>query len=69
MFYSVPAEYLGEMVNLRVTESTVEVFHGQTRIASHRRLTGRKGQYSTVSEHMPSDHREYFEWNGDRFRK
>ena len=69
MFYSVPAEYLGEKVNLRVTESTVEVFHGQTRIASHRRLTGRKGQYSTVSEHMPSDHREYFEWNGDRFRK
>ena len=69
MFYSVPAEYLGDRVNLRVTESTVEIFHGQARIASHRRLTGRKGQYSTVSEHMPADHQEYFEWNGDRFRK
>ena len=39
------------------------------RIASHRRLYGRKGQYSTVTEHMPADHQKYLEWNGDRFRK
>ena len=30
---------------------------------------GRKGQYSTVTEHMPADHQKYLEWNGDRFRK
>ena len=68
MFYSVPAEHLGEKVNLRITENTVEVFAGQDRIASHSRLHGRKGQYSTLPEHMPADHREFFEWNGDRFR-
>ncbi len=28
-----------------------------------------KGQYSTVTEHMPEDHQQYLEWNGDRFRK
>ena len=69
MFYSVPAEYLGNKVNLRVTENTIEVFSGQSRIASHRRLYGRRGQYSTTPEHMPANHREYFEWNGDRFRE
>ena len=69
MFYSVPAEHLGEKVNLRITENTVEVFSEQNRIASHCRLHGRKGQYSTVSEHMPANHREFFEWNGERFRK
>ncbi len=40
-----------------------------TRTASHRRLYGRKGQYSTVTEHMPKDHQHYLEWNGDRFRR
>lgn len=40
-----------------------------TAIASHRRLYGRKGQYSTVTEHMPEDLQAYLEWNGDRFRK
>ena len=30
---------------------------------------GRRGQYSTVTEHMPADHQKYLEWNGDRFRK
>ena len=44
-------------------------FYNHNRIASHRRLFGRKGQYSTVTEHMPADHQAYLEWNGDRFRK
>ena len=35
----------------------------------HRRLYGRSGQYSTVTEHMPQEHQKYLEWNGDRFRK
>ena len=38
-------------------------------IASNRRLKGRPGQYSTITEHMPADHQKYLEWNGDRFRK
>ena len=69
MFYSVPAEYLGDKVNLRITENAIEVYMGENRIASHTRLRGRRGQYSTIPEHMPADHREYFEWNGERFRK
>jgi hypothetical protein len=45
----------------------VEVFFSGNRIASHPRLTGRTGQYSTYEEHMPHEHREYVAWNGDRF--
>lgn len=68
MQYSVPYEYIKRKVDVRVTESAIEIFYNHQRIASHRRLYGRKGQYSTVTEHMPEDHQKYLEWNGDRFR-
>ena len=68
MLYSVPYEYIRRKVDVRVTETTIEIFYNKNRIASHRRLRGRKGQYSTVTEHMPEDHQKYLEWNGDRFR-
>ena len=69
MLYSVPHEYIKRKVDVRVTERVVEVFYNHHRISSHRRLYGRKGQYSTLIEHMPPDHQKYLEWNGDRFRK
>lgn len=69
MLYSIPFEYIGRKVDVRVTDKTIEVFYNLNRIASHRRLYGRPGQYSTIVEHMPEDHQKYLEWNGDRFRK
>ena len=67
MLYSVPYEHIRRKVDVRVTAKTVEIFYKQERIASHKRLYGRKGQYSTVIDHMPQDHQKYLEWNGDRF--
>ena len=69
MYYSVPFQYIKEKVDVRITETTIEIFFNHSRIASHRHLYGRPGQYSTVTEHMPPDHQKYLEWNGDRFRK
>ena len=69
MYYSVPYQYIKDKVDVRVTDSTIEVFYNHERIASHRRLLGRPGQYSTLTEHMPEDHQKYLEWNGDRFRR
>ena len=69
MLYSVPFEYIKKKVDVRVTDHTIEIFYNHNRIASHRRLKGRTGQYSTITEHMPEDHQKYLEWNGDRFRK
>ena len=69
MHYSCPFEFIGKDVDVRVTDSMVEIFYNQSRIASQKRLRGRKGQYSTVQDHMPEKHQHYQEWNGDRFRQ
>lgn len=69
MYYSVPYQYIKKQVESRLTDTAVEVFYGHERIASHARLRGRPGQYSTVKAHMPEGHREYLEWDGDRFRR
>ena len=69
MYYSVPYQYIRNKVDVRITETTIEIFYNHNRIASHRRLYGRPGMYSTVIEHMPADHQKYLEWNGDRFRR
>lgn len=69
MMYSVPYEYIRRVVDVRLTDTTVEIFYHHNRIASHKRLHGRKGQYATIIQHMPEDHQKYLEWNGDRFRK
>ena len=53
IFYSVPYQYIKNKVDVRITDTTVEIFYNHNRIASHRRLYGRSGQYSTVTEHMP----------------
>jgi transposase len=68
MNYSVPYEYIKHKVDIRLTSSMVEVFYQNLRIASHRRLKGHPGQYSTVIEHMPEKHRQYTQWNAERFR-
>ena len=67
--YSVPYEYIKQKVDVRMTKSTVEVFYGGNRICSHPRLYGRANQYSTVESHMPPNHQQYIQWNGDRFRR
>lgn len=68
MQYSIPYEYIKLKVDVRITEKIIEIFYKHNRIASHKHLYGRKGQYSTIIEHMPPDHQKYLEWNGDRFR-
>lgn len=67
MLYSVPYEYIKHKVDVRITKSAVEIFYNGNRIASHVRLRGHAGQYSTVPEHMPEDHRRYTQWNAERF--
>ena len=67
MQYSVPYEYIKQKVDVRLTKNMVEVFYNQNRIASHRRLYGHPGQYSTVEAHMPEDHQKYLQWDGERF--
>ncbi len=67
--YSVPYEYIKQKVDVRITRAIIEIFFGGNRICSHPRLYGRSGQYSTTESHMPPNHQQYVQWNGERFRK
>ena len=67
MHYSVPYEYIKHKVDVRITKNVVEIFFNSHRIASHVRLYGRVGQYSTIVEHMPDNHKNYTSWNSERF--
>ena len=53
--YSVPYEFIGKKVDIRVTENSIEVF----------RLYSPKPIY--VPEHMPENHRKFLEYNTDSF--
>lgn len=60
-FYSVPYRLVGEQVDLRATEGTVEIFAGGRRVASHVR-SFEVGKHTTQPEHMPRAHREHAQW-------
>ncbi|WP_240377292.1 IS21 family transposase [Bacillus piscicola] len=61
MFYSVPYEYIGKQVDVKVSEEAIEVYFHHMRIASHRTLYGKYGQHSTLDDHMPDNHKRYAE--------
>ena len=67
--YSVPYEYVRKKVDVRYTKSSIEVYYKGNRVCSHKRLYGRRGQYSTLPEHMPANHQLYSEWDKARFLK
>jgi transposase len=67
--YSTPYEYVKKKVDVRYTKNMIEVFYKGSRICSHKRLYGRRGQYSTVVDHMPPNHQLYSEWDSARFLK
>ena len=47
---------IGTQVDVRLTDSSVTIMHEGKTIAVHTRLHGRRGQYSTVVDHMPPNH-------------
>ncbi len=54
--YFVPYRLAGRLLRVRFTQATVTVFDGHDVVCEHRRLTGWKGQYSTLPEHVPPQH-------------
>lgn len=68
-YYSVPSQYIKQEVDVRITSSVVEIFLGGIRICSHPRSYEKPGHYVTNPDHMPEKHRQYLEWNAERFCK
>lgn len=69
MNYSVPYEYIGNEVDVKITHRMIEVFYKNHRITTHPALIGRPGQYHTLEEHMPEKHQAFIKWDSDRFIK
>jgi len=64
-YYSVPYQLVRKELDLRATAETVECFHRNQRVASHRRNPS-KGRHTTIREHMPRAHQEYLDWTPKR---
>ena len=60
-YYSVPSKLIREIVDARITGTTVEIFHKSERIACHV-FSAVRHRHTTITEHMPSAHRRYAAW-------
>jgi transposase len=64
-FYSVPYTLVQQVVEVRSTPTTVEIFHRGQRVASH--VRGReRGKMITQHEHRPKSHQTHLEWPPSR---
>lgn len=64
-YYSVPYQFAGQQLEARYTATTVEVFQGSKRVASHARSFALY-RHTTVHEHMPKSHQAHLEWTPSR---
>jgi len=67
-YYSVPHRYIGKHVEVQHTIDTVEVFYNKERLATHVK-SYRRGNYTTIQEHLASTHRYYLSWSREFFVK
>ena len=68
-FYSVPYANIGRSVDLRVTDTTLEVFAGDRRLTSHFLAPfGVVNEYRTHDSDLPDGPR-YRQWDADRVRE
>ncbi|MFH1123066.1 MAG: IS21 family transposase [Pseudomonadota bacterium] len=64
-YYSVPYQLKGNVVDARITATTVEILFKGKRVASHVR-SSIPFAHTTLPEHMPESHRRYLEWTPSR---
>ena len=65
-YYSIPYHYTGRRVKIIYTARMVEIYKDNIRITLHQRNRKPYG-YTTIKEHMPSQHQFVDGWNPDRF--
>jgi transposase len=64
-YYSAPYHLVKELLEVRITEHTIEIIYKNSRIATHIRSFSR-GSHSTISEHMPKKHLKHMKWTPGR---
>lgn len=63
--YSVPHALVGVKLDVRITDTSVEVMHKGQRVALHPRHG--KSRFVTLIEHMPKSHQAHQNWSPGRF--
>ena len=67
--YSVPYQYVGKKVDIKVNSNSLEIFYEHSRIAIHPKLPDyMKYKYSTIEDHMP-DAFQKVEWDDERIKR
>lgn len=61
--YSVPYQFIGKQVSIVYDTDMVEIYFLHQRIALHRR-SYKKHDFTTVGDHMPAGHQQFFEQQG-----
>jgi len=64
-YYSVPYVLTGQLVEIRSTLTTLEIFHRGQRVASHPR-SSQNYQATTNPEHRPRSHQQHLAWPPSR---
>jgi transposase len=64
-YYSVPYQLVSQTLDVRLTGTTVELFHNSKRVASHLRSHNRH-KHTTFTSHMPKGHQDYVQWTPER---
>jgi transposase len=64
-FYSVPYTLTGQLVEIRSTATTLEIFHRGQRVASHPR-SYQPYQATTLTPHRPKSHQQHLAWPPSR---
>lgn len=67
-YYSVPYRYIGKRTQIHYTQTIVEVYYNNERIAIHSRNPA-TGTYITNKDHLSSTHQAYANWNPGYFKK
>lgn len=58
-YYSVPCKYIQKQVDIYLTEKVIEIFYQSERIALHQRSHANSYKFTTLTEHMPPNHKAF----------
>lgn len=56
-FYSVPYTYKGQKLDLRATDTLIEMYSKGEHVCSHKRNRSNQNRFTTIFEHMPDSHK------------
>ena len=66
-YYSVPYQYLGKEVTLKITSHNLTILYNKNVLSEHELLWNKIGAYSTIPTDMPPHSNAYGEWNSTRY--